>query len=122
MTLIFVLSAQTDETANRAAWEVLVRKLAHVTEYAALTYTWWRAFAGVRPSAALSSTLAGAASVSLLYACTDELHQTFVSGRHGTPIDVLVDTIGIGLVCALAVRAQARRRRRTVGPSRPRAA
>ena len=30
----------------------------------------------------------------LLYACSDEIHQLFVSGRSGEVIDVLIDTIG----------------------------
>lgn len=29
-----------------------------------------------------------------LYACTDELHQRFISGRNGNFIDVLIDTSG----------------------------
>lgn len=122
MGLIFLLSAQTDETTDRAFWEVLLRKLAHVTEYAVLTYAWWRALRELRPSVALLSTLAAAATISLLYACSDEFHQTLVEGRNGTPIDVLIDSIGVGLAWVFATRAQARRRRRTVGPSRPRAA
>ena len=32
--------------------------------------------------------------VCFLYACSDELHQLFVSGREGTPTDVLIDSIG----------------------------
>ena len=28
------------------------------------------------------------------YAASDELHQTFVGGRHGTPVDWLIDTAG----------------------------
>ena len=30
-----------------------------------------------------------------LYAVTDEVHQTFVEGRHGAPIDVAIDTAGV---------------------------
>ena len=33
--------------------------------------------------------------ICIIYACTDELHQTFVSKRSGKIIDVLIDTIGI---------------------------
>ena len=32
--------------------------------------------------------------VVLLYACSDEIHQTFVAGRSGEVLDVLIDTIG----------------------------
>ena len=37
---------------------------------------------------------------SFLYACSDEYHQTFVVGRSGELIDVLIDTLGtiIGIV------------------------
>ena len=32
--------------------------------------------------------------VVLLYACSDEIHQTFVAGRSGEVLDVVIDTIG----------------------------
>jgi VanZ family protein len=120
MAVIFLLSAQSADP-DHPLWEVLVRKLAHVTEYFVLTLAWWRAFSGLSSRVSMSQALAGAVAVSLLYASSDEFHQTFVGGRHGTPVDVLIDTIGVALACWL-VSAQARRRRRTVGPSRPSAA
>lgn len=35
-----------------------------------------------------------------LYACTDEIHQLFIPGRSGRPIDVLIDTFGslVGII------------------------
>ena len=33
--------------------------------------------------------------LSILYSCTDEIHQLFVSGRSGSIIDVMIDSIGI---------------------------
>ena len=30
-----------------------------------------------------------------LYACSDEIHQTFVKGRSGQVLDVLIDTLGV---------------------------
>jgi VanZ family protein len=63
----------------------VLRKAAHLTEYAIL---------GALLVRALQSTplalLAGSA-----YAVTDEVHQVFVSGRHGSPLDWLIDTIGV---------------------------
>jgi VanZ family protein len=32
--------------------------------------------------------------VCFLYACSDEIHQLFIDGRHGTFLDVLIDGIG----------------------------
>jgi VanZ family protein len=113
MAVIFLLSAQTSD-ADHPFLEVLLRKLAHVTEYLVLTLAWVRALRGLVSRAPLASLIAAAACISLVYAGTDELHQTFVSGRHGTPVDVLIDSVGAAIACWL-VSAQARRRRRTAG-------
>jgi VanZ family protein len=121
MALIFLFSAQTSDPEDRALWELLLRKLAHVTEYLALTLAWWRALRGLLPDGAEGRRLFGAVVIVLAYASTDEFHQTFVGGRHGTPVDVLIDSIGVAIACALVSR-YADRRRRTLGPSRPSAA
>ena len=116
MGLIFILSGQPSDNVDRAWWDVGLRKLAHVTEYAVLTFLWWRALRGLGIAGA---ALPAAIAISLLYACTDELHQTFVDGRRGTPVDVAIDSIGIA-IAAVAISIYARRRIR--GPSRPMAA
>ena len=122
MALIFILSAQPGDTEDRATWEVMLRKVGHVSEYFVLTLVWWRALRELVSGSSLAAQLRGAALISLAYAATDEFHQTFVDRRHGTPVDVLVDAIGIGLACLLVTWLYARRRRRTIGPSRPSAA
>lgn len=121
MALIFFLSGQPGDAEDKALWEVLLRKLAHVTEYAILTLATWRAARGLLPRWTPTAHLALAAAVSLLYAGTDEWHQTFIEERNGTPVDVLIDSVGIAIACAVAER-YGRLRRRTVGPSRPSAA
>jgi VanZ family protein len=113
MALIFVLSGQPSDHVDRAWWDVVLRKIAHVTEYAVLTGLWWRALSAL----GVSRPLAGAIAIALLYAATDEFHQTFVDGRQGTPVDVLIDSIGM-TIAALVIYA----RRRSRGPSRPMAA
>jgi VanZ family protein len=45
----------------------------------------------------------------VLYAASDEIHQTFVSGRHGTPIDVAIDAVGVAIGIAVWQSARARR-------------
>jgi VanZ family protein len=109
MALIFALSATPDLGTGLGAWDLVLRKIAHVTIFAALWLTLARATEWRRPVAA---TLAA-----LLYASSDELHQTFVDGRHGTPADVAIDAIGIG-IAALAWALAARRRGRP-GPPWP---
>ena len=36
-----------------------------------------------------------AIGLSILYSCTDEFHQLFISGRSGSIRDILIDSIGI---------------------------
>jgi len=100
MGATFLLSAQTSDPVDRAWWDVLVRKLAHFTEYAVLTVLWWRALRGLGARFPLAIAMA----ISLGYAATDEFHQTFVDGRRGTPVDVLIDSAGIAIAAtAIAV-------------------
>src|SRR5215211_45055 len=86
MALIFLLSAQPDLSSGLGAWDTLLRKIVHAGEYALLFLLWWRAFREVRPG---TRALMAACRVTVGYSATDEWHQTFVSGRHGTPLDVL---------------------------------
>jgi VanZ family protein len=89
MAVIFFLSAQPDLSSGLQGWDLILRKLAHMTEYGVLYLLWRRAL----PAAPGWTPVA----IALAYAATDEWHQTFVTGRHGTPVDVLIDAVGIGL-------------------------
>jgi hypothetical protein len=109
MALIFALSATPDLSSGLGAWDLVLRKIAHVTIFGVLWLALARATDWRRPVAATI--------VALLYASSDELHQTFVDGRHGTPVDVAIDAIGIG-IAALAWTLAARRRGRP-GPPWP---
>jgi VanZ family protein len=114
MALIFVLSGQPSDEPDRAWWDVALRKLAHMTEYAVLTALWWRALTAL----SVGRPLIVAIAIALFYAATDEFHQTFVDGRHGTPVDVAIDAVGMAIAAGLIYA----RCRRTRGPSRPMAA
>ena len=50
-----------------------------------------------------------AAVITIAYAITDELHQTAVTGRHWSPVDVLIDSTGVAIAFA-ATRWRAARR------------
>ena len=95
MGVIFYFSAQSS-SGEHSWWEIVFRKLGHVTEYALLTAAWWWTLRIV-----LRRPLPWAIGISLAYACTDELHQTFVPGRTGTPVDVGVDAIGMAIAALL---------------------
>jgi VanZ family protein len=92
MAVIFVLSAQPDLSTGLGVWDLIARKLVHMTEYALLCFLWWRA---LRTVTAARTAVVLAFCVSLGYAVTDELHQRSVHGRHGTPVDVGIDAIGM---------------------------
>jgi VanZ family protein len=95
MGVIFALSAQPSLDSGLGVIDQIGRKLIHFGEYALLCFLWWRALASVtspRRAALLAFVLASG------YAVTDELHQTFVEGRHGTPVDWLIDSAGAAVV------------------------
>lgn len=89
---------------------VLIRKAAHMTEYAILFFLSARA---LHQSGARRPRFA-ALVLCACYAATDEWHQAFVGGRGPSVIDVGIDTLGAGLalcVHALAARIWKQRKR-----------
>jgi VanZ family protein len=116
MGVIFYFSAQTS-SGEHPWWEVIFRKLGHVSGYAFLTALWWWALRGVTARPVLI-----AVCIALAYACTDEFHQSFVHGRTGTPVDVGIDAIGMAIAASVIVwwRGRAKREARprsTLAPS-----
>ena len=101
MALIFLLSAQPDLGAGLGPLGLVARKLVHMAEYGVLWVPWWRALAFRRPLLAAVITVA--------YAVTDEWHQTLVAGRNGSPVDVVIDAIGVAAAWAIARRRTAQR-------------
>jgi VanZ family protein len=104
MALIFALSAQSSLEVGLGTFELVGRKLVHFGEYALLCLLWWRPLRTGMPDrrAALVAFL-----IASVYAATDELHQSFVDGRNGTPVDWLIDSAGAA-AAALAVTARRR--------------
>jgi VanZ family protein len=92
--LIFALSSVPDLGTDLGFWDTVLRKLAHVAEYAVLGALVYRA----ARSAPLAILLSSA------YAATDEIHQAFVAGRHGSPLDWLIDTAGVVVGVAVTAR------------------
>ena len=82
--VIFAFSSVPSLSTELGTWDTILRKLAHLTEYAILGALLCRAVR--RPAVAVA--------IATLYAVTDEVHQTFVEGRHGAPLDVGIDAIG----------------------------
>ena len=103
MALIFALSAQPDLNSGLGTWDTILRKLAHMAVFGLLWLLWWRALGHDRNRRI-------AVLITIAYAVADELHQTTVDGRHGSPVDVLIDSAGVALAM-LAVHVHDRRRR-----------
>jgi VanZ family protein len=95
--VIFTLSSIPHLGTDLGTWDTILRKGAHTTEYAILGVLLLRALGGA----------AAAFAAGVAYAITDEIHQLFVPGRHGSPLDVLIDAVGVGIGIALVRRAQA---------------
>jgi VanZ family protein len=106
MALIFAFSAMPSDSSHHSAVVFILRKVAHFSEYALLLALWFRA---LRSRLDVDRALLSAYVIAVAYAATDEYHQTFVSGRVGTPRDVLIDATG-ALVVALVIRRAVRRR------------
>ena len=106
MGLIFYLSAQPDlPRVPEPLLDLILKKAAHAFVYAVLAALWQRA---------LNRRVGGAPLpwlIAVLYAITDEIHQTFVPGRHGRATDVLID--GMGAAAGLLFMARLRRRARS---------
>ena len=88
----------SDEALGRVV--LVVRKTAHVTEYAVLALLCWRARrkpmrGDTRPWRWPDAGFAFALAV--LFAASDEWHQSFVPSREGAVRDVFIDSAGAGL-------------------------
>ena len=114
--VIFTLSSIPSLSTGLGVWDEILRKGAHLTEYAILGALLLRALGRAVP----------AFLVGVSYAVTDEIHQHFVRGRHASPFDVAFDAAGValGLLIVLSVqsqRARAKELRRPAAGRDPRA-
>jgi VanZ family protein len=104
MGVIFAFSAQPSLDSGLGLVDQIGRKLIHFAEYALLCFLWWRALVTVTSA---DRALVLAFLLATGYAATDEFHQTFVDGRHGSTVDWLIDSAGAG-AAALTLRTRSR--------------
>jgi VanZ family protein len=108
MAVIFAFSSTpSDELPRFGFWDLVVKKGGHMLGYGLLALAYLFALApeaggqgtggrGVRPYVA-------AILMTILYALSDEFHQSFVPGRHPSLVDALVvDQAGAGLALLAA--------------------
>ncbi|HKY24879.1 MAG TPA: VanZ family protein [Gaiella sp.] len=92
--VIFAFSSVPSLSTELGTWDTILRKLAHLAEYAILGALLCRALR--RPGLAILAAI--------LYAVSDEIHQTFVEGRVGAPLDVGIDALGAAVGVLLWTR------------------
>ena len=118
MIIIFSFSSQTGSESSSLSsqivlWiqnnlhisipEFIIRKGAHMSEYADLTLSFVYAF--YKSGFAYKRVLLYSLMATFFYACSDEAHQLFVGGRAGQLRDVFIDTSGgvIAIVCVYLI-------------------
>lgn len=89
----FVINIVSDflDIRNVSNISFIIRKLAHFSEYFILVLLAINCFKNYK----IKSYYIYSIIFSILYSCTDEFHQLFISGRSGQLIDIGIDTIGI---------------------------
>ena len=74
----------------------VIRKIAHMSEYALLTLCLFYGFYKTYKKPYFYSLL-----TSILYACSDEFHQFFIKGRNCSLFDVGIDSIGMFIMLGI---------------------
>jgi VanZ family protein len=111
MLVIFLVSSRpASDLPNFDAADRLIKKGGHMIGYALLAISYWRALSFKQGKWWLAWGFA------LLYAVTDEFHQSFVPGRHPSVWDVLVfDNFG-ALISLWLIRLYKTQRPDSAGP------
>jgi len=97
---IFYLSSIPHLRFLQNHWDFLVRKIGHLGVYGILARLVARALTG-STLWSWKKIFMGSLVFTILYACTDEFHQSFVPGRSATVHDVLIDSAGAWLALGL---------------------
>jgi VanZ family protein len=108
MGVIFAFSSiPSQEMPSFGLLDFLVKKGGHATGYALLALANLHAL----KDKAGAGRYVGALLVAVLYAVTDEIHQSFVPGRHPAVADVGIDSLGALAGLALAAWYAAAKKR-----------
>ncbi len=94
--IFFFSSISAKEMPVFGVWDLIVKKSGHMLGYALLGIAYMRGINSRMWWAYLAAVLGV-----LIYALSDEFHQSFVPGRDSSLIDVGIDTAGavLGMLC-----------------------
>jgi len=80
---------------------LLIRKGAHVTEYAILAFFVFRALDGIFAASEYLRRTSWCLALTASYALSDEFHQLFVPGRGASLVDWGIDLTGVSIALML---------------------
>lgn len=98
MGIIFYLSSlpSLQLTGEFSIYDTALRKVAHLLEFGVLYLLWYWATGKSKNSAVIA----------ILYAVSDELHQSFVPTRTAEALDLLFDLLGIAIALFITKHRQ----------------
>ena len=115
-SLIYLFSSLPSLSTGLGAWDLIIRKIAHMGEFTILATLLWSAIGNLGYRLLLA--LPVACVLALLYAVSDEYHQQFVPGRNGSARDVVIDAAGITMAVFAILCVKSRNSGKSGGKSR----
>ena len=114
MGLIFISSSiPMDKNADVPEFIIsldpTLQNLLHIPVFGLLAFLWLKSF--TKHSILTSTKVIITLIVTILFGCLEEFHQTFVSGRYGSLVDILLNLVGIfmGILFFLFYRSRKKR-------------
>jgi VanZ family protein len=100
MATIFILSGQpASKLPSFGEYDLLIKKMGHATGYAMLGMAYYFA---LPPRLRIAYRWILALFMAILFALSDEFHQSFVEGRNSSLVDVTIDTAGAALALMIS--------------------
>ena len=93
LAIFYFSSKSLDFVALVDIWEVIIRKIVHMFEFAVLAYLIFRIL-GQTEKRHVNWNLFWTLAFTVLYAFSDEYHQSLTPGRVASYKDVLIDSVG----------------------------
>ena len=99
MLLIFILSSipmdgGPDKMAFLTGLDPTLQNLLHIPLYGSLAFLWLYAF--VSSGVSLRKAIVFSILITMGYGCMDEFYQSFVPGRYGGILDIILNSLGAG--------------------------
>jgi VanZ family protein len=98
--IFFFSSLPAGRVPSFGEWDLLIKKAGHASGYALLGLAYYFA---LPPRLSKGFRWILALFMAILFALSDEFHQSFVQDRNSSIIDVGIDTIGAAIALTIAV-------------------